>query len=244
MDKKRIHEMLECLTDVALSELKSKGAHSIDTEEMGKVVDMVKDLADAEKSVWEKYYYEKIVEAMKEEEELEEILYKEGRAGYDRWRTSHGRFAPKGHGHETSMHMATGRMGYDPKRYLYDDMYPWVNAPYMLGYSGDHREHERSTDWRPDGSDRVTGDATARMGYTPNDMERMNKDKRSMYHDAKRYYHESRTEQDLSSMRDRGKEYVSEAVDTMREMFMESDPELQKKIKEDIFRLYRELGGK
>lgn len=88
MDKMRIHEMLERMTEWCLNEI-SKGVECVDTAEMGAAIDMVKDLADAEKNVWEKCYYEEIVEAMKDA----------GRAGYDNWRYSSGRFAPTGHGH-------------------------------------------------------------------------------------------------------------------------------------------------
>ena len=69
MDKKRIHEMLEKMTEWSLSEMQAKGKEGVDTKEMGEVIDMVKDLAEAEKAVWEKCYYECIVESMKEEEE-------------------------------------------------------------------------------------------------------------------------------------------------------------------------------
>lgn len=247
MDKKRIHEMLEKMTEWSLCEMQSKGKEGVDTKEMGEVIDMVKDLAEAEKAVWEKCYYEKIVEAMKDEEEEMKIMGL-SRAGYDRWRTSSGRFAPKGTGHETSMAVATGRAGYDPKfpNPYYDDpnlwpMQPWATA---MGYSGGDRNSQRSADGRSSGGSDVAADGQSRMGYTPTEKDMRNADKHSRYEEAKRYYHESGSEQDRHAMTERGKEYVAETIQTMHDMLMEADPELQKKIKDDIFWLYRELGGK
>lgn len=90
MDKlKDLNEMKHTLIEAAKAQL-AKGVENIDTEEMGEVVDMIKDLADAEKSCMEASYYENVTEAMDE--------YSDGRMGYDRWRYSSGRFAPKGRG--------------------------------------------------------------------------------------------------------------------------------------------------
>ena len=103
MHIEKIHEMIECLTEKALCELE-KGTENVDTCEMGKVVDMIKDLNEAE-------YKAVIVKAMKkadeEEEEYDKMLLRElkeeygedaGRRFYDHYRYSDGRFAPKGHG--------------------------------------------------------------------------------------------------------------------------------------------------
>ena len=103
MHIEKIHKMIECLTEKALCELE-KGTENVDTCEMGKVVDMIKDLNEAE-------YKAVIVKAMKkadeEEEEYEKVLLRElkeeygedtGRRYYDHYRYASGRFAPKGHG--------------------------------------------------------------------------------------------------------------------------------------------------
>ena len=103
MHIERMHKMIECLTEKALCELE-KGTENVDTCEMGKVVDMIKDLNEAE-------YKAVIVKAMKkadeEKEEYDKMLLRElkeeygedaGRRFYDHYRYSDGRFAPKGHG--------------------------------------------------------------------------------------------------------------------------------------------------
>ena len=125
MHIERMHKMIECLTEKALCELE-KGTENVDTCEMGQVVDMIKDLNEAE-------YKAVIVKAMKkadeEEEGYDKILLRElkeeygedaGRRFYDHYRYADGRFAPKGRG--------TYRRGYEEPPYwhmtpeMYRDM--------------------------------------------------------------------------------------------------------------------------
>lgn len=111
--------MQECLTEKAVNELE-KGVENVDTSEMGQVVDMIKDLAEAE-------YHSIISKAMKKADEEEEEYDKEllrslkaeygeesGRRYYDQYRYANGRFAPKGKG--------TYRRGYEEPPYMH--MYP------------------------------------------------------------------------------------------------------------------------
>lgn len=57
MHIERMHKMQECLTEKAVNEFE-KGIENVDTSEMGQVVDMIKDLAEAE-------YHSIISKAMK-----------------------------------------------------------------------------------------------------------------------------------------------------------------------------------
>ena len=95
MDIKRMHEMIEKLSEAAEREF-SKGIENVDTCEMDKVVDMMKDLSEA-------MYYRTLTKAMQESdtEEIMEMFDKYGDDGkryYDMWRYKSGRFAPKGRG--------------------------------------------------------------------------------------------------------------------------------------------------
>lgn len=121
MHIERMHKMQECLTEKAVSEFE-KGIENVDTSEMGEVVDMIKDLAEAE-------YHSIISKAMKKADEEEEEYDKEllrslkaeygeesGRRYYDHYRYANGRFAPKGKG--------TYRRGYEEPPYMH--MYPEV----------------------------------------------------------------------------------------------------------------------
>lgn len=226
MDKIRIHEMLEKMTEWCLSEL-NKGKECVNTCEMGEAIDMVKDLAEAEKAVWEKCYYKSIVEAMEDAEE-ERKRYGMDRAGYDRWRYGSGRFAPTGHGHETSMAMATGRAGYDdPKRMSPWYIEPWAEYEGRMGYT--------EPAWRADGLKRDGSDASHHdAGGATSRYDR--------YQESRRHFSESGTPEAKKTRDDNAKEYVVEAVDTMTDIFREADPALQKDIKSSLLKLMREFG--
>lgn len=95
MDIKRMHEMIEKLSEAAECEF-SKGIENVDTCEMDKVVNMMKELSEA-------MYYRTLTKAMQESdtEEIMEMFDKYGDDGkryYDMWRYKSGRFAPKGRG--------------------------------------------------------------------------------------------------------------------------------------------------
>ena len=87
MDIKRIHEMIETLTEVAKCEF-DKGIENIDTKEMGEVADMIKDLSEA-------MYYRTITVAMEDSEYGVDYDW-EGRKGYrGQMRDSKGRYMRK-----------------------------------------------------------------------------------------------------------------------------------------------------
>lgn len=105
---KELCEIKHDLIDAVKKQIEKYGVCSpeINTEEMGEVIDMIKDLAKAEKDCIETDYYATVIEAMHGAEE---------RPGYDRWRYASGRYAPKGHGHMS---------GYTP--------YPEVYKPHNM----------------------------------------------------------------------------------------------------------------
>lgn len=73
MEKKlnNITEIKDQLVEWSKEEI-GKGREMACTEELGEVVDMIKDLAEAEEKCWKACYYKSIVEAMKEAKEEEE----------------------------------------------------------------------------------------------------------------------------------------------------------------------------
>ena len=118
MDIKRMHDMIETLSERAKAEL-DKGIDCVDTEEMGEVVDMLKDLSEA-------MYYRTLTKAMDESsgEEILEMFDRYGdRRFYDDYRYANGRFAPKGRG---------TRRGYIEPPYYHqmpDDYRTWEDKP-------------------------------------------------------------------------------------------------------------------
>ena len=96
------------LTDMYLSQ----GVDNICVSELGGLVDMIKDLVDAEKNVWKACYYKLASEELKEAKEEEEMYDPMMRMGYDNYRYASGRFAPKGRG--TYHRPSSSRRGYMP----------------------------------------------------------------------------------------------------------------------------------
>lgn len=115
MDIKRMHDIIEKLSECAKSEF-DKGIENVNTDEMGKVTDMLKDLAEA-------MYYRTLTNIM-EESDAEEILGMLDRRFYDdyRYKTT-GRYAPKGKG------SYVGRRGYEEPPYMHmmnrEDLQDW-----------------------------------------------------------------------------------------------------------------------
>lgn len=115
MDIKRMHDMIEKLSECAKSEFE-KGIENVNTDEMGKVTDMLKDLAEA-------MYYRTLTNIM-EESDVEDVQEMLDRRFYDdyRYKTT-GRYAPKGKG------SYVGRRGYEEPPYMHmmnrEDLQDW-----------------------------------------------------------------------------------------------------------------------
>lgn len=110
-----MHDMIEKLSECAKSEF-DKGIENVNTDEMGKVTDMLKDLAEA-------MYYRTLTNIM-EESDVEDALGMLDRRFYDdyRYKTT-GRYAPKGKG------SYVGRRGYEEPPYMHmmnrEDLQDW-----------------------------------------------------------------------------------------------------------------------
>lgn len=208
---KQISEIKECLLSNIKAQL-AAGIDKVNTKELGEVVDMVKDLADAEKNCMEKEYYESIVCAMKEEY---------GRAGYDNWRYASGRFAPKGHGQYDPGHSGAGfHMPDVYTRMLEDDMIDRMGYP-TNGNSGN--SNSGSSYGNSGGS---YGGASSSRGYTYD-----------RYNQARRYYSETGDMRNKNEMNESAKQYMGDAMNSIREIVNSSDPEMQRKFKNDLANL-------
>ena len=219
-------EMKETLMCCARDEL-SKGIQQVNTHEMGEVVDMIKDLCEAEEKCWKAKYYESIVEAMKEEKEMEEMMAKmgqggEGRMGYDNWRYSSGRFAPTGHGH---------RSGYRPGEQIDD---PGMMAEGFdhqnMGYSGNSGRGGSGDGRSSQGSSMSSGNGgmgdNGRMGYTgPERGHRYDQ-----YLKARMGYHESKDAAHKEHMDASARDYVLDIADSVEEIWRDADPAMRKEI--------------
>lgn len=210
---------------------------------MGEVVDMVKDLAEAEEKHWKAEYYKSIVKAMEKEEEDE-------RYGYNPNRTASGRYASTGYGNRTR----GGRMGFNP-----DDIM-MLNEPYVhmlprqiqnvndhfMGYDGNNSNNSSSTGGMSSQSS-SSGNNGGRYGYTPYNNSNPDFDPRygeayNRYKIAKRHYHDTNNTSDKEEMDTHAKEHMMDLMSSAEEIYTSSNnPELKKKIKDDLTKLVNKL---
>ena len=149
-ESKPIKKMCEKLMDSINHEL-DKGIENVDTKELGEAIDMVKDLYEAKKEMYEACYYKQIMEAMEEHDfEDEEEIMDEGRRGYrGQPRSESGRFMSRGDGRRSNRGgrgSGRGRRGYEDPMMMYEDMDDWEEMERMrdldrmsynrMGYSG------------------------------------------------------------------------------------------------------------
>ena len=121
----------------------------------------------------------RIVEAMDECEQEEKYL---GRMGYDRYRYSNGRFAPKGRGSRSDMRMD----GMNHKQSRYGESY-------------------------------------------------------DRYSENRRHYHDSKDSDSKRKMDDSMKEYTSDIVRNLTEMWSDADATLRQSMKTDLTRLIQQM---
>lgn len=140
MDMYRIHNMLEDVSEAATTEL-AKGAENVNTKEFGEVVDMIKDLSEAEKNKMEACYYKTLIEAMEDSEYGKDYdedgpIWDDERMGYPRMRDSRGRYTSsrRGYGQGRGSRRMYDEMMEDP-RYM-DNRMGYSNGAYGGGRRG------------------------------------------------------------------------------------------------------------
>lgn len=166
----------------------NKGLEQVDTEEAGKVIDMIKDLAEAEEKIVKACYYKTVIEAMEHGEAY----------GYNRHRGADGRY----------------KSGY-------------VSEPMMRNMDGYTPEHMLKT-------------MHERFGYmeTPVSEAQSHLDN---WRNARRHYQETRSKSDKEQMDMHAKAHLNEAMITLKEVMANSDPELQRKMKNDLTNLINDI---
>lgn len=236
------------LTDWAKCEI-GKGMKDCDTKELGMVIDMIKDICEAEEKVHKACYYKELTKVMKEYgEDLGEEEEVGERYGYDTRRYSSGRYAPKGRGHYSPVH----GMGYP----MHDKMFPEMFDPNQnfsdmmpMGYSrgggnsGGGNGSSGSSSGGSRGGSSSGGSSGGSYGYGyPN----MNRSEYGMsydnYRNARKHYTASKSEGDRGEMNTHAKNHVMEAADSIKEIWKNSDDQsLKKEIKASLSALVGEM---
>lgn len=194
-ESKPIKKMCEKLMDSINHEL-DKGVENINTEELGEAIDMIKDLYEAKKEMYEACYYKQIMEAMEEHdfEDAEEIM-DEGRRGYrGQSRDSMGRYVSRRRGYEDPMRMAEYERDMD------------VNMGRM--YYTEGRSSQRG------GQTSTTGQSSGRrMGYEDGGSQRS-----SRYGFAHDEYMEKRAQHSKPEDHAKRMELLNDFIDDLEEM--------------------------
>lgn len=208
-----MHTKLQCVTELKnnlIDELKAN-KDCWDVAKFGEVVDMVKDLAEAEEKCWKACYYKEIVCAM------DEARTEEGgdRMGYDTRRYASGRYAPKGRGHYSPVHGYTPMMPHMMEEPDYDGM--------RLGYPTKNQSGDRI---------RYGATDTGRSDYGHS---------YDRYREARRGYHDTHSQEDKRRMDDHAKAHFDEAAMTFRDIWKDADQPLKQKMKADLTKLVGEM---
>lgn len=209
----RIKDMKKTLISWLEMEI-SKGPGCFDVEAAGEVTDMIKDLAEAEEKCVKAEYYDTLINEMSENDHPNDLF------GYDNWRYSSGRFAPKGRG------------TYSPEGYTSSS-------------SGGNRSSNRGGSSNRGNSSRNN----SRMGYHDPDLDPQlmmpewseNGMYYDAYQDAKRHYTESNRSDDYAEMNKRLSDNASNVIMQLREMSADASPEVRKKLKTEVSSLMDEI---
>lgn len=230
----KLDELKEEFMSTLCAAMKSRGLESMDTKEVGEAVDIIKDFAEAKKDCLEAIYYQKVTEAM--------LSYDEPRYGYNMNRYENGRYAPKG----------MGRHGYDGNMGMTMDPIYMMDEDYINRYYGnDNSRNNDGMGYRGErGSSNMTSSGRGRVGS--DDMNRgyhgQNEDydprygrSYNEYRSKRRYYHESHSPSDKREMDMKAEEHVHDVMTSMRDIWKDAEPDLKKKMKEDLTKLLGEM---
>lgn len=208
-ETKPIKKMCEKLMDSVNHEL-DKGIENVDTKELGEAIDMIKDLYEAKKEMYEACYYKQIMEAMEEHDfEDEEEIMDEGRRGYrGQPRSQSGRFMSRGDGRRSNRGRG-GRRGYENPM-MYDD---WDEMQRMSDFEDGRMYYGGSGSGSSSGGSGMSGGSSSGMssgfsntgsrGYSEGGQmsSRMQRDgeSESRYDRARRGYEEAKNMNDTSA---------------------------------------------
>lgn len=238
---KKIKELKQKLVECFESEIATKGLGCVDTEEAGEVIDMIKDLAEAEKACMEALYYQKVTEAMLS---YDEPRYGES-MGYNPNRSrSTGRYTSGRGGRRMGF-----TMPHEP--WTGENAGEWDGDMYMesamMGYDGGGASTGRgsgSSGNRGGSRGGSSGGSSSgqSMGYGPGremmeDMDPRYGEEYNRYKKMRRHYTETKSAEDKREMSEHAEKHIHDTVDTMKDIWKDADPELKRKMKEELTKL-------
>ena len=216
-----MHKFAEKIMECVKSKVEAKGIDNVsyeDVKELGEWVDIAKDIVCYDKDM-------RLIEAMDEEEKYGEMDYRMGYRGRD----SKGRFVHRSGrgrsaGYTPYVHMMPPFMDgmYDE----YDGMMP---EDYRMGYS-DGRGGRSGNYGGSEHSENVGNRGGSRRGETYD-----------RYRDNRRHYTDTKDLESKKKMDESMKEYMDDAMDSMKEMWKDADPQLKQSMKAELTKLVQQL---
>lgn len=189
-------------------------ADKVDTEELGEVVDMIKDLAEAEEKCMKAKYYEAVIKGM-QAYEIEDIFGDED---------------------EDPMTMMNHRRGYTPSRssrtgrFISNAQANNRNQHYNANMNRGYPYHPDESMMMEDPRMEDGAMPTERFGRPYNEYRRF-----------RRNYTETKSRDDKTAMEKRAQEHVQDTISTIKDIWNTSDPELRKRMKADFTNLLSEM---
>lgn len=245
-DLKDVEELKKQIFDHLKTWYESSDKSQIDTKEFGEIVDVVKDLAEVCKYCWEATYCEAVVCAMEEAKTEEEM----GRAGYDNWRYSSGRFAPTGKGHfagypvmenpDAFVRRMQSRYGYpmDEMRTGTGDVQTGYGQNGMPGYPGGTSGSQSTSG--SNSSSTSGGQNMGRTGYYDGDHPEFGR-AYNAYRMSKRGYTQTGDERQRMEMGEHAKEHIDETIQTFRDIWGDLTPDMKRQMKMNLQSLVGEM---
>lgn len=206
--KKIKEELIDCIKMEF-----SKGAANVDTKEAGEVIDMIKDICEMD--YWEikkcKYMMEIGLLHM-DYDDMED----DGIRGYDNYRYSNGRFAPKGRGTRTGSRGRgrRSRRGYEEYPYMHmmdDEMEDYYDNMRMYGGNnssrGGNSGNNSGRDMDSNSGRMYTNQRPSRYGYSHEEYMREKREHPAQDEESKKRRME-KLEEHLRDLEDMTKEMV------------------------------------
>lgn len=242
-----MHNMIEKLTKCAEMEFE-KGVENVDTKEMGDVIDIIKDLAEA-------MYYRTLVVAMEDSEYGEDYdeygPMEDGRRGYrgqPRSKSS-GRYMSRGDGRRSNR----GRRGYDEPMGDYEmtpEMYRMYSPEYLrdidrmdgkMYYSGGSSSGGNSSSGMSTQGGSMGGSQGGSRGYSDGGQQTSRTENaRRGYVEAKEM-HKGNSAEDKETKRKELDKWITEFSSDVKQMVGEMSPEEKTVLKAKLNSLHSSI---
>lgn len=216
-----MHKFAEKIMECVKSKVETRGIDNVsydEVKEIGEWVDIAKDIVCYDKDM-------RMIEAMDEEEKYGDMDYRMGYRGRD----SKGRFVHRpgrgrSAGYTPYVHMMPPFMDG-----MYDEYDGVMPEDYRMGYS-DGRGGRSGNYGGSEHSENVGNHGGSRRGETYD-----------RYRDNRRHYTDTKDLESKKKMDESMKEYMDDAMDSMKEMWKDADPQLKQSMKAELTKLVQQL---